>query len=445
MDQTNKKEVVMLNLDDIIPNKFQPREVFDDHALKELAVSIKEHGVIQPIIVREVNGKYEIIAGERRYKASALAGKTTIPAIVNNLDDKESSKVALLENLQRKDLNPIEEAKTYQKVLELDEMTQEELAKTMGKSQSAVANKLRLLQLNDDVKKALLSNEISERHARTLLRIDDSAKQTEMLKRVISEKINVRELEKEIDKLYPKEEKQEELTPVAEVATPESSPIKEPSMDEKKTEPENFLNSFLNNSPLAPTTEIKNPDAGIGEVKIINDDDPNDQGTILNYANINDDEDEEDNSSHTFIEETTPDVDDIKKNSQDINQTTNPSNSSLDSLLNIPTPAEETDKNEEKFRTAAEEIIKTAETPDIEDDEKTDDYFKTPDLNAVNLPNEIETSEESDEDEEITVDKAKEKIKNLIGDLRVKGLTIGMDEMDFPSTYQVILKIDKNQ
>ena len=141
--QTNE-EVVYLYLDDIIPNRFQPREVFDERPLKELAVSIKEHGVIQPIIVRKVNDKYEIIAGERRYKASALAGLTKIPAIIRDLDDKESSKVALLENLQRKNLNAIEEAKTYQKILEIDEMTQEELAKTMGKSQSAVANKLRL-------------------------------------------------------------------------------------------------------------------------------------------------------------------------------------------------------------------------------------------------------------------------------------------------------------
>ena len=444
MDQTDKKEVVMLNLNDIIPNKFQPREVFDDHALKELAVSIKEHGVIQPIIVREVNGKYEIIAGERRYKASALAGKTTIPAIVNNLDDKESSKVALLENLQRKDLNPIEEAKTYQKVLELDEMTQEELAKTMGKSQSAVANKLRLLQLNDDVKKALLSNEISERHARTLLKIEDSAKQTEMLKKVITEKMNVRDLEKEINELYPKEEKEEELTPVEEVvANPQTTPIQEPSMDDTKKEPENFLNSFLNNSPLAPTTEIKNPEEGYGEVKVINDDDPNAEGQILNYADINDDEDEEDNSSHTFLEGTTPDVNDIKNNSEDIQQTTDPANSSLDSLLNLPTPTVDPTSEKEKFRSPAEAIIKTAETADPEDDDKPDDYFKTPDLDAVTLPNEIETSEE--DDEEITVDKAKEKIKDLIGDLRVKGLTIGMDEMDFPSTYQIILKIDKNQ
>ena len=172
-EDTNKDEVVQLHLDDIIPNRFQPREVFDERALKELAVSIREHGVIQPIIVRNINGKYEIIAGERRYKASALAGLTKIPAIIRDLDDKESSKVALLENLQRKNLNPIEEARTYQKILEIDEMTQEELAKTMGKSQSAVANKIRLLSLSEDIQDALLKEKISERHARTLLQIED--------------------------------------------------------------------------------------------------------------------------------------------------------------------------------------------------------------------------------------------------------------------------------
>ena len=196
-------EVVYLHLDDIIPNRFQPRQVFDEKALKELAVSIKEHGVIQPIIVRNIGNKYEIIAGERRYKASAMAGLTTIPAIVRNLDDKESSKVALLENLQRKNLNPIEEAKTYQKILEIDQMTQEELAKTMGKSQSAVANKLRLLALTDEVQDALLKDEISERHARTLLNAKDAETQKQLLKEVIDKKMTVRELE---EKINPKEE-----------------------------------------------------------------------------------------------------------------------------------------------------------------------------------------------------------------------------------------------
>ena len=198
-----ENEVVYLHLDDIIPNRFQPRQVFDEKALKELAVSIKEHGVIQPIIVRNIGNKYEIIAGERRYKASAMAGLTTIPAIVRNLDDKESSKVALLENLQRKNLNPIEEAKTYQKILELDQMTQEELAKTMGKSQSAVANKLRLLSLTDEVQDALLKEEISERHARTLLSVTDKEEQKRLLKEIINNKMTVRELE---EKIKPKEE-----------------------------------------------------------------------------------------------------------------------------------------------------------------------------------------------------------------------------------------------
>ena len=195
--QNNENEVVYLYLDDIIPNRFQPRQVFDEKALKELAVSIKEHGVIQPIIVRNIGNKYEIIAGERRYKASALAGLTKIPAIVRNLDDKESSKVALLENLQRKNLNPIEEARTYQKILELDQMTQEELAKTMGKSQSAVANKLRLLSLSDDVQDALLKEKISERHARALLAVDNQEKQKQLLNKIIANKMTVRELEEE--------------------------------------------------------------------------------------------------------------------------------------------------------------------------------------------------------------------------------------------------------
>ena len=195
------EQVVNLSIDDIIPNRFQPREVFRDQALDELALSIKEHGVIQPIIVRQiVNNKYEIIAGERRYKASTIAGKTTIPAIVRNLDDKETSKQALLENIQRQDLTPIEEARTYQTILSLDHITQEELAKTMGKSQSAISNKLRLLTLPEEVQEALLNSEISERHARSLLTVQDIEKQKSLLQEVIKNKIPVRILDEMIKK-----------------------------------------------------------------------------------------------------------------------------------------------------------------------------------------------------------------------------------------------------
>lgn len=192
------REVVELYLDDIIPNRFQPREVFNEEDLKGLSVSIKEHGVIQPIIVRKIGDKYEIIAGERRYKASTMAGLTKIPAIIRNMDDKEASKVALLENLQRKDLTAIEEARTYQKILELDDMTQEELGHTMGKSQAAIANKMRLLSLPDEIQEALLQDRISERHARSLLNLDTAEEQVNMLERIISNRMTVRELDNEI-------------------------------------------------------------------------------------------------------------------------------------------------------------------------------------------------------------------------------------------------------
>ena len=192
------KEIFELELKDIMPNRFQPREVFDDSALEELSQSIKEHGVIQPIVVRKVGDKYEIIAGERRYRASLLAGKETIPAIVSPMDDKEAAKVALIENLQRKDLSAIEEAKTYQTILKLDSMTQEELAQNLGKSQSAIANKLRLLNLDDEVQTALLNGELSERHARSLLNLESKEAQKAMLKKIIENRLTVRQLDEEI-------------------------------------------------------------------------------------------------------------------------------------------------------------------------------------------------------------------------------------------------------
>ncbi len=201
MNNNEDNKIVYLRIDDIMPNRFQPREVFDETGLEELSDSIKEHGVIQPIIVRQVGNKYELIAGERRTKASALAGLTTIPAIIKNMDDKESAKVSLLENLQRKNLTPIEEARTYKRILELDNMTQEDLAKTMGKSQPMVANKLRLLALPEEVQDALLKNQISERHARSLLNVKDKPTQLKLLDKIKNERLTVRELDNEIKNL----------------------------------------------------------------------------------------------------------------------------------------------------------------------------------------------------------------------------------------------------
>lgn len=195
------REVVILKLDDILPNRFQPRIKFDEKAIVELSESIKEHGVIQPIIVRKISDKYEIIAGERRYKASVMAGKETIPAIVVELDDKDSSEIALIENVQRQDLTPIEEAISYRKILDMGYLTQDELANKLGVAQSTVANKLRLLNLDDEVQDALLDEKISERHARSLLKLDKPSMQKEMLKRIINERLTVRKTDEEIEKM----------------------------------------------------------------------------------------------------------------------------------------------------------------------------------------------------------------------------------------------------
>ena len=199
-------QLTVLNINDILPNRFQPRIRFDEEKLEELAESIGKYGVIQPIVVRPVSNKYEIIAGERRYKASKLANKSTIPAIIVNLSDKDSEEIALLENIQRQQLSPIEEAVSYKRILDMGYITQEELAKKIGKAQSTIANKIRLLNLDDEVQNYLLNNKISERHARSLLRIPDKEKQVEMLHRIVEERLTVKQTDREIEKL--KEETQ---------------------------------------------------------------------------------------------------------------------------------------------------------------------------------------------------------------------------------------------
>lgn len=204
-----EKEVKILNLDDILPNRFQPRIKFNESAILELAESIKEHGVIQPIVVRKISDKYEIIAGERRYKASVLAGKTTIPAVITNLDDKNSAEIALIENVQRQDLTPIEEAISYKKILDMGYLNQSDLADKLGKTQSTIANKLRLLNLAEEVQEALLEQKISERHARSLLKLNEK-QQKIMLERIISERLTVRKTDEEIKKLLENSPEEDE-------------------------------------------------------------------------------------------------------------------------------------------------------------------------------------------------------------------------------------------
>lgn len=254
-----EKEIFEIPLTDIMPNRFQPREIFDDEALQELAQSIKTHGVIQPIIVRKIGDKFEIIAGERRYRASQLAGKTTIPALIRDIDNKEAAKVALLENLQRRDLSPIEEARTYQTILKLDNITQEELAENLGKSQSAIANKLRLLNLDESVQVALLNGQISERHARSLLNVADKNKQKELVEKIIQNRMTVRQLDEEIKNMENK--------PSTSFDAP-TKPINGPISDEK------MLDNLINGTEPTPSfnfaqaqepTEVKTPEITIEE------------------------------------------------------------------------------------------------------------------------------------------------------------------------------------
>lgn len=184
-----------LRLSEIEPNKDQPRTHFDEEALQELADSIATHGLLQPIVVRPViGGTYQIVAGERRWRACRIAGLTTVPVIIKSLDDKQTMELALIENLQRKDLNPVEESRGYARLLKEFELTQDEVAERVGKSRSAVTNALRLLNLPDDMLNALAEGKISAGHARTLLSFTDTVLQQEAFIAAV-EGASVRQLE----------------------------------------------------------------------------------------------------------------------------------------------------------------------------------------------------------------------------------------------------------
>lgn len=195
VDTTPKDEIIQVNISDLMSNPYQPRKIFDDSALQELAESIKEHGVFQPIIVKKSVKGYNIIAGERRVKASQIAGLTTIPAIARDFTDDEMMQVALLENLQREDLTAIEEAKAYKSIIEAMRLTQDELAKRLGKSRSHITNMLGLLRLPLSVQDKVLHNKISMGHARVLSKLQDPAQIMELSDKIIKENLSVRELE----------------------------------------------------------------------------------------------------------------------------------------------------------------------------------------------------------------------------------------------------------
>lgn len=238
----DNQQVININIDDILPNRFQPRLKFSEEEISNLAESIREHGVIQPIVVRKLGDRYELIAGERRTKASKAAGMKTIPAIIVDLSDTESAEVALIENIQRQDLTSIEEAVSYRKILDMGYLNQSQLADKVGKKQSTIANKLRLLTLPKKIQSALLESKISERHARSLLRLENEEKQISMLDRIISERLTVRKTDQEIDKVINLNKME-----VLEIPNLEDFRVKED---------ENMDNNFNFNDIEIPTTNI---------------------------------------------------------------------------------------------------------------------------------------------------------------------------------------------
>ena len=195
VNETPKDEITMIDLAELRSNPYQPRKIFDEQALEELANSIKEHGVFQPIIVKRSIKGYEIIAGERRVKASLMAGLTQIPAIVRDFNDEQMMQIALLENLQRENLTAIEEATAYKKLQETLGLTQEELAKRLGKSRSHITNMLGLLTLPDTIQEDISAKKITMGHARVISKLDDYNQQQELVDKVINEGISVRQLE----------------------------------------------------------------------------------------------------------------------------------------------------------------------------------------------------------------------------------------------------------
>lgn len=190
-----------INIIDIDPNIGQPRKKFDETKINELAQSIRQHGVVQPIIVKPKNGRYILVVGERRWRAARIAGLTSIPAIIRDLDDRDVIEIALIENLQREDLNPIEEAVGIKKLIEEYDLTQEEIAERIGWSRSAVANSLRLLLLSDEIKSYIEEGKISPGHARSILSIENPELREKIAKRIIKEGLSVRTVEALVRKI----------------------------------------------------------------------------------------------------------------------------------------------------------------------------------------------------------------------------------------------------
>lgn len=408
MEENKEKEkIYYIPIEDIIPNRFQPRLAFDEKELNELANSIIKYGVIQPIVLRNIGDKYEIIAGERRYKASCLAGLKKVPAIINNTDDNTSAEIALLENLQRKNLSVIEEAQSYKKLMDRG-FTQEEIASKLGVSQSSIANKMRLLNLPKDVQNALLYNKISERHARSLLSLPHADMQRNLLNKIISEKLTVKQTEEEISAILNRNKEQEPL--------PED--IQRFLKIEPKTESKEAL---LGDKQVEEYLDIKVPEV----VKI----EPEAKATMTEYtdnteiinpfqqtngSNVNVMPTSFDKEAYSYAIDNSKDLSPVVEESSVPNTSTsvvNPTNNIQNNSVNnvsVNTP------NTIQYEEEPEEVEKIDKDSLLEED------------GSVNLPNVIN------------------KVRDFINSLDEVSDLITTSELDLTDTYQIIIEIDKN-
>ena len=399
-----ESQVQNINIDLIIPNRFQPRLSFDEKALNELAESIKQHGIIQPLIVRQLADKYEIIAGERRYKAATLAGLSTVPVIVTNLSDAKSAEVALVENIQRKNLSSIEEALSYKRKIDKDNLTQEQLAKLLGLSQSTVANRLRLLNLSNEVQDALLKEKISERHARSLLQISDKNKQTELLNRIITERLTVRQLDEIIKK---------------ELSSPSTYVEEVPSN----------LEQPLSSEPEAEPIPEQTPSTQIESLDVLGDD-----NTLDNSNNIFDTEIDASMPSETLEEiDKEPQHEEPMSNILNFLQSFNNSAPSLD---DEPTNMQTFDDDVFNDVHSAYDLI--------------DDANKDPDIVNLDTVNESSVTSDNQVLDEVVpriksgdMSSLKKAYHDLQDEAEKAGFKISMEDFDFEDLYQMIIKVDK--
>ena len=421
--KNESKEIVYVRIEDIIPNRFQPRIAFDENELNNLADSIMKYGIIQPLVVRPISDKYEIIAGERRYKASVIAGLKTVPVIIKNTDDNTSAEIALLENLQRKNRTPIEEAMSYKKLINKG-FTQEEIASKLGISQSSIANKLRLLNLPQEVQDALLYNKISERHARSLLSLSDSDEQKELLNKIINNKLTVKQTELEINSIINKKNKVSQTNDENNIEEPKKNEPKtieenqsqiEKEMEEIRKMLEKDLDSIEGQQTEPKTPEILDFDSKKEIPDVISIEDDTEDKTKMNASRI------ESSKKETFdIEykdlDATPFVGKHLENTYDEKE-------------------EELKKEKEEINQAKNSNIEdTILKPSIEDYDLKDLFTE-----SNEKPNKIE-----EEYKKIDLDKFVSKINELITEFGINKNMINISQIDLLNKHQITIDIKKN-